>query len=423
MPFYQDISAATLGYITGNLKGAKKAYAASRAFSSFKNNNATSKPTTMAVKRKRGRRTAQGRFPKRRKTTNRPVHKRQTRIIQMGRKKSFSDFRSIKPDISHTTTDGTRSVKFTVILKNKMPKHDSGNWNYSQTHSFLSTGPSGTQAVSDAFSVGNIDQFIASTGAGYSTFQNFTAIQQLNPYLTNTGSVYLTPQTTPLTDRFLVKNITMKTTFASYADIDQTGWIYYLTPRVHCTSTPLTAWTNTGGQLSAGRAAMTFPPAGSTVGTSGSTLPTYPYETPIRSSTFHKLWKILKVVKVQLASGSHQIINATFRINKIFKNDHTATDLAEGSRYMPGLTIFVMPVWLGQVVLDRTVAGTPIPTWGITRVGCITVNEYTCSSVSGNAGRLSLAIETSNIPTNAAVANLQQINEDTGALDVETLNA
>lgn len=416
------MSAATLGYITGNLKGAKKAYAASKAFSSFKNNNATSKPTTMAVKRKRGKRTAQGRFPKRRKTTKRPIQGK--RLIRMGRKPNFAvGWKAPRQDISHTTTDGTRSVKFTVVLKNKMPKHDSGNWNYSQTHSFLSTGPSGTQAVSDAFCVGNIDQFVASTGAGYTVFQNFTAIQQLNPYLTNTGSVYLTPQTIPLTDRFLVKNITMKTTFASYADIDQTGWIYYLTPRVHCTSTPLTAWTNTGGQLSAGRAAMTFPPAGSTVGTSGSTLPTYPYETPIRSSTFHKLWKILKVVKVQLASGSHQIINATFRVNKIYKHDHSATDLTEGSRYMPGMTIFVMPVWLGQVVLDRTVAITPIPTWGITRVGCITVNEYTCSSVSGNAGRLSLAIETTNIPTNATAANLQQINEDTGAVDAETLNA
>lgn len=328
-----------------------------------------------------------------------------------------------KPDISHVTSDGTRSVKFTVVMKRKVPKHDKGQWNYSQTHQTIQTAVAGRQSVQDLFSMGNIDQFTASTGSAYSVFQNHTAIQQLNPYLSTSGSVFLPPTATPLTDRFLVKNYTMKTTFASFADADQTGWIYYLTPRVHVTSTPLTAWQNAALQMGAGKAAYTQPAAGTiTGGSAGPTRPEYPYETPLRNSSFSSQWKILKVVKVQLAAGGHQIINATFKVNKIWRQDMVSTNLIEGSRYMPGLTVFVMPVWLGEVVMDTTTMATPIPTYSTTKVGVITVNEYTCSSVHGNAGRLSGAFDAINIPGAAAVTNQQQILEDTGAVDAVTLN-
>jgi len=413
MPFIQDISAATLGYITGNLKGAKKAYAASKAFSHFKSNM----PAIPKSKRKRSKKEERGRSKKRVKLSGTTPALKVTFPSS-----SRSTMSKNKQDISHTTTDGTRSVKFTVVLKKKVPKHDIGQWNYTQTHQMVNTAPAGRQSVTDGWTMGNIDQFRTSSGATYSTFQNFTAIQQMNPYLTNTGSILLPSVVTPLTDRFVVKNMTMKTSFASFTDIDQTGWIYYLTPRVHCTSTPLTTWTNSNLQQGHSFVATTFPAAGVGTGVSGSTNVNFPYETPLRKSSFFKIWKVLKVVKIQLAAGAHQVVNATFKINKLFKNDMVSTDLIEGSRYLPGLTIFVMPVWLGQVMVDKTVPATPLPTFGETRVGVITINEYTCASVSGNAGRLSVALEAINLPGAAVVANLQQINEDTGAVDVQTLN-
>jgi len=325
--------------------------------------------------------------------------------------------------ISNTSSDGTRSQKFTVVLKRKPPKHDKGQWNYSQTHTLITTNSAGKQSVDDAFCMGNIDQFRVSAGATYTVFQNHTAVQQMNPYLTNTGSAFLGSTVTPLTDRFVVKTYTMKTNFASFVDIDQTGWIYYLTPRVHTTTTPLTTWQNSNVQMGAGKTPVVMPITPSVAGAVGATIETYPYETPLRNSSFHKQWKILKVVKIQLAAGSSQIINATFKVNKLFKNDAVSTDLIEGSRYMPGLTIFMMPVWLGQVMLDKTLAiATPTPTFGITKVGYVTINEYTLSSVSGNAGRLNLAIAAANIPTNAAAASLNEINEELGAVDQETIN-
>jgi len=410
MPFLQDLSATTLGYITGNLKGARKAYALSKTFTKSKENM-----PPVPLKRKRGNSNYK---PKKRAKTTKMSSKALARINKNVQR--FGLGRN-KQDISHTTTDGTRSVKFTVVLKRKVPKHDVGQWNYTQTHSVTLFDVAGRQAVNDAFAMGTVDQYRTSSGTAYSTLQNFTAIQQLNPYLTNTGSAILPSVITPLTDRFVVKTLTMKTTFASFTDADQTGWVYYLTPRVHGTTTPGQAWINAALQMGHSFAATTFPGPGVVIGNSGSTSRNFPYETPLRNSSFHKQWKILKVVKIQLAAASHQVVNATFRVNKLFKNDAVSTDVIEGSRFMPGLTVFVMPVWLGQVVIDRT-AGANVPTYAETRVGLVTVNEYTCSSVSGNAGRLGVALAAINLAGSATAANQQQINEDTGAVDALTLN-
>jgi len=410
MPFLQDLSATTLGYITGNLKGARKAYALSKTFTKSKPN--------MATKRKRGNKTF-GKPSKRAKTTNIPIKV----LARVNKNAKRFGLTKNKQDISHTTNEGTRSVKFFVTLKRKVPKHDQGQWNYTQTHQSIIGDLAGRQSCSDAFCMGNVDQFRTSSGTTYTTFQNFTAIQQLNPYLTNTGSALLPATVTPLTDRFVVKNMTMKTTFASFTDIDQTGWIYYLTPRVHCTTTPATAWINANLQMGHSFAATSFPAAGVPLGVSGSTNVNFPYETPLRKSSFHKQWRILKCVKVQLSGGGHQVIHANFKINKQFKNDMVSTDVIEGSRFLPGLTIFVMPVWLAQVVLDKTAPAPFEPTFGQTSVGMVTVNEYTCASVSGNAGRLSLALAAINLPGGATTTSLQEINPDLGTADVQTLNA
>lgn len=82
-----------------------------------------------------------------------------------------------------------------------------GLWTYQQEHDGVIATGAGLQQTATLFMVNTVSQLATSTGAGYTSLQNFTALQQLNPYLTNTGSALWGSRVTPATDKFIIKSI------------------------------------------------------------------------------------------------------------------------------------------------------------------------------------------------------------------------
>lgn len=403
--WYKDLAAGTLGYITGNIKGAKKAIALSRLHTKMA-------PIPRSKKRKFNKAL---KFPSKRRTvfTNQSIAK------AMSGSTPIFPRRKKKPTRRVTKTHPINEIgskTFTVVLNKRRPKHNKAQWNYIQSHPVVMGSAAGLQDVNDILSMGTISQLEVSTGLGYNAFQNHTAVQQLNPYLSTTGSTLYPSQAIPLTDRFVLKTYTIKTEFTSWTNIVQTGWIYYLTPKTDNQTRPTSAWLAGNVALASGKTQQSFPTAPATTGAIGGESPNMPYATPMTSPVFKQLYKILKVVKIDLPPGATETLNARFIVNKLLKKEEVTQSTTEGNVNLKNTSVYMMGVWLGQVV--KYEFGEPVtftsPVYGQTSVGSISICEYSCAPVDGNAGRLSNAVAVTNIPFNAPAADLDEINDDTG---------
>lgn len=323
-------------------------------------------------------------------------------------------FKKKNKGFTSTNLSEISTNNFTVVLHKKRPKHNTGQWNYIQSQPNVFGSASGLQAVTDGGSMGSVAQLNTSTGLGYTNFQGMAAIQQLNPYLSTTGSTVYPTQAIPLTDRYLLKTYNMRTEYTSWNNIAQTGWIYYVTPKRNTRTGPTSAWLAGNVALASGKAQQTFPATPATTGSLGGESPNYPYSTPLTSPTFKDLYKVLKVTKLHLPAGATKTINARFIVNKIIQDVVVEQAVSEGNLFLKDITVITLAVWMGQVVKDETIGVVGTPVFGKTQVGAISLCEYTCSAVDGNAGRLSNNIAVTNIPTGASLINLHEINDDTG---------
>nr|WAE42660.1 MAG: capsid protein [Cressdnaviricota sp.] len=392
-------SAATLGYITSGIRGARSAYNLYQKFSNMKRKSSvphtprkrhnarkvnTTKPTPLQV-----------RLRKADKHRPRSSKKKQAlvRYNQAG----------------HSTLNAAYVKVFRSKGKLRVKKHrGSGIWRHFQTHNNIVTGAAGNQTSFDMLFVNTVPQNITSTGSGYGIFQAFNAYRNLNPNLTNTGSSLLGATVTPAEDKYLLldHNIDIEITNLSAVAIEFDFFICQC--KQNTVISAYTAWSTGYGNMSFGTPQVVPPVAGSTTGTSGYNALNIVGARPKESKLFRDFWKIKTVRHFGLAGNGTQKFNINIVQNQLVKNEDMIQLNANGTVYHKG-SFDILCVARGQVVEDTTV-GT-LATFGSIKFGWIGTVKTALTGVPNLANRLNSNNAAVNYPTAASTANQRILNE------------
>lgn len=398
-----SISAATLGYIHGNIKGARMAYKLYKNMPPYKrkNNHTSNYPRKRRVRRV---------FPKRKKATL----KRKT-------KRKFKQ-QLPQTDGIHSGVE-RNSVNLVFKAKKGLPgsQKGMGTFHYAQNHVLKTTSAAGTQNAWVLACGATVSQCLTSSGGSYNPYQNNTALELMNPNLTNTGSSFVPTVVTPLNDRFLLKNqvaeveITNMTGVATYCEL------YLCVAKTANASDPVNQWAQGYTDDSFGVAANVFPAPGTSVsGATGKGGITFPGAVPGETSTFRSMWKVKYQHKFELAGAASYQHFINIDQNVMIKRDQL---VAQSGSWKNGVSWCLFVVQRGAVVLDITTvgAGNGIPTFGSTVLATIVTVKTKMQAVAGNAARLSTVFVADRVPANAATNMEEIINEVDGAVLVSTL--
>jgi len=353
---------------------------------------------------------------------------RAARQLGRGLKRRFNQrFRSKRPSkkVRKSHPDGTHlaaghsgistdTLKFKSRARTKKRHQLTGIWRYQQNHNDAFVTAAGTQAAFNLLTIGSRSNCYVSTGAAYGFDQNYTALEQMNPYKANTGSSFVPTTTNQLNDRFMLGSCAVKGMVTNFSAIAAIVDIYVITPKILTNETPTSAWSNIDDGFGLGAATL---PAPGTVagGVIGSNNVAIPFVHPHDNSRFRSVWKICGVKSMRLEGNSTELVNFDFKWNKVMQKNKYTT---QAFNYIPNVTYAFMVVQKGALVLDNTVP-TRQATLGSTECGFVFTSRYICHSVKDNAGRLDGQFMVSEVPANVTTANQQLLNE----VDVPTTAA
>lgn len=294
-----------------------------------------------------------------------------------------------------------------------------GRWVYAQTYKSILTSGAGLQGVTTLVSPVTASKCLLTSGNTYSVEQNDVALEQLNPYLTNTGSAYLPTVVTPLTDRFIIKSVALELELTSFSAVGTRMDIYICVAKKAGGLQPIVAWNAGLAQQNQGQPIEVAPGAGTVGGgVIGYPTNTVPHVKPNEARAFRDFWKVLAVKTVEFTGNSTEILNIDIDVNRVVKMVDVRTYYNSGINNMPNMTYSVFAVQRGAVVADITsgVGGSETVTYGSTKVGMCLIERYTMCGVKGNSGRLDVSANYTNIGTGTAFANQTLLNE----VDVQT---
>lgn len=306
-----------------------------------------------------------------------------------------------------------------INAKGKKIAKTSGTWTYQQTHSGFITSSAGTQGTLELCSVNTPSQCLVSSGIGFTNIQNHTALEVLNPNITNTGGGVMSAVTVPPEDQFCIKK--------NFIDIEMTnmsGVACYLdlyivkTKKIH-TFAPLITWDGGYVNEAFGQPAETMPgPGGAVLNlntyTAGYMTRSVVGTNPMDSPVFRSTYKIVTKKNIILAGGVTEKLKITIALNKVIKRDVANAYIAATTPYPPWVyTVFT--VARGQVVADRTDTAHVTPTYGPVDIAYIANVRTACCAVANQQGKLSTNRGAMLVPIGALPANLSYINEETDA--------
>lgn len=284
-----------------------------------------------------------------------------------------------------------------------------GRWNYQQTHNGIIIGTAGTQTVTDICLVNGTSQIITSSGPGYGFFQNATALQQLNPYLSTSSSVVV-GVATPFNDRFVILRNQVKLEITNFSGVGALVDVYLMKCKKSDASSCSSIWATSLIQDGLGQVAAVRPVAGSNTGTAGyASDVNFVGLVPSQSKTFKGFHQIQAVKHIDLSGNSTELVNFDIEINKVVNTGIIREEDGTLLRLHGGLTYSVMIVQRGQLVEDKTV-GTLV-TYGSTKIGYIATVKSQMCALAGNASRLDDQRVISNVPAGATTANQSYTNE------------
>lgn len=320
------------------------------------------------------------------------------------------DFNSGHSGIGGTTIKINESGHKLKLLKKQSKM---GLWKYQQTHKYILSSVSGTQSIFDICTVNSVSQILTSSSTTYAFNQNCIALEQLNPYLLNTGSTYLPNNFLPLNDRFIINNNSINMEFTNFSPIGAIIDVYILKAKKLNKDSAVNTWSygltdDALGQTNAG-----LPAAGTgTFGSVGSPTPFMVGVKPTDASLFKSYWKIASVKHFTLSPASTEQLNIDIGIDRVVKMVDVREEASSAMLYRPSTTYQIMVVSRGALVLDNTTATLQTPTFGQTKVGLIVTAHTHCSAVKGgNSNRLSVNTAYSSIPSNATATNQSLLNE------------
>lgn len=299
-----------------------------------------------------------------------------------------------------------------------------GTWTYTQTHSGISRSNAGRQNPTVIASGITKSQCVTTSGSTYTVYQNNLALEQLNPNLTNTGSVFIPTVVTPLNDRFFVKENFVEFNFTNFTGSAALCELYIVTAKNANASDPVNEWNTGYADDGFGKTVYTQPVPGAVSGGSvGSGNAGFVGATPTETSTFKGMWKIHHRHKFEMAGGSSYQHNVSVLVNKVIKKN-VLSELS-GS-WITGTSWAAFLVQRGTVAADVTSAGagpsyplaTTVATYSPTEIGWIVNVKTKCQAIAGNAARLPVAMYSNEVPNSTTFGNVRIINTQDNTEDI-----
>jgi hypothetical protein len=294
-----------------------------------------------------------------------------------------------------------------------------GTWEYNISYAGTMNSTAGQQGVNTPLAAATTQNMIVSSGATYSFFQSYTALQQLNPYLTNTGSVLLGTAVTPATDSFVLKNYNVNLELSNFSNVGVVMDVYCLTLKKNTNADPSALWTlgYAGNQF--GTSAISLPAPGTTTGAAGFPTIVTVGARPTESKVFKEFYKIEAHRNIHLQNSSSHIMDISVDCHKIIKCDEMLKLNSQVTVYVPKLTVIIMVVQRGLLVEDTTFAAHKV-TYGPTSVAYIANVKYNAHAVKNPAGRLDVNYAATQVPAGSTAVST--IGLSTDVFPVETLS-
>nr|WAE43077.1 MAG: capsid protein [Cressdnaviricota sp.] len=305
-----------------------------------------------------------------------------------------------------TTTIKIKGGKAKLLKKQKKM----GNWKNYNSYPFLLQSSVGAQQFIEIGAVNTIDQMISSTTSP-TIYQAPVCAEQMNPYLSNTGSVTLGTTVTPLEDRFVLKSNSIKMEFTNFEPVGAIIDVYickakkYVGSNLYPIASVNQGFINEAFGLPAAVQSNTTGNVGFTTGY-GSTI--IPDVKPTDSALFNSTYKVCAVRHLEMIGGATQDLNIEILDEKVIRRDIFAAQLAATFKLAP-ITYVVFVRIRGSLVLD---IDTGFPTFGPTKVGCVwRAVTNSCAVFGGNDNRLSTNVFSANIPKGGVAADQKILNE------------
>lgn len=270
-------------------------------------------------------------------------------------------------------------------------------------------GVEGQQKVDHLCALNTGSQILNSTVGG-SIFDGTNNYFSLNPYCTNTGSALIPTVVQPLNDKIGLLSQHVKLDLTNHSNIGLSAQIYCMVAKKNHNKNYDVAWVEGLSADSFGLAQGTFgtvPVATYVPGTAGSANYIQVGQVPQTSTEFRKLWKILKVTRIDLAANASQELNYSLKFNKTLDRMSIKAISDSGNRYVSGLSVVFGIVMHGQVVIDTKAVGISgaLSTFGTSRLASVVTIRNRFCAIAGGAARLGFQYGISNIVTGDLLTN------------------
>lgn len=412
-------SAATLGFIAGDLPGAVVGYSVYKGYAALRKYMKRKAVSGSKYRKRRRSSYVKKRFSKRK------MNKKPWKISF---KRGLLSKRTSKGAFVADDLHSGMSMRHYNIVIQKPPKGlmKGGSQQWFEQYGYRSTSSGGLQSGYELCHVGTASQIAVSSGTAISYAANPTQSSwrylAFNPYEATSGSTIFTATTVPLTDKICLANIEIQIDITNFENLAANVDIYLLRCKQNAVQGPIGSWTQSAQNVQSNSlsSAGTTAAGVATGGVVGYANNVVVGVKPTMFKDWMQLWKIVKVHHINLAAAAHEQVTFNVRYNQVFdmskviqaQTAYTATPATwtQANINLPFLKggLSVLVVQRGCVVDDVT-AGATLPTFGTSDIGYVVTKKHVFKPMYGNANRLSGATAYPQIsaPTNA---NMRIIN-------------
>lgn len=266
-----------------------------------------------------------------------------------------------------------------------------GKWEYVINYTTLPISSVGEQSLTPLCFVLTKSQLATTTGSTYTLSQSAQALQQMNPYLTNTGSTMWAAKATPATDKFIVKGIEVNMSISNLGTNAVEVEIYAFVCK-KSTANPVSTEIDNGfvNQNMNTTGSMWAVQTGATGFSGGETIK-FPFAKPKDSRVLGQFYKTLHVKSILMSGGASELVNYHLDYNKLIKMDF----INDSDAYIANTTVQFYAIIRGQVGRGQA---TTAPTFTPAELGVISTVKYYMCAVKDNASRLDVNYVTSQAP-------------------------
>ena len=339
------------------------------------------------------------------------VHKRPKLAMRLkfGKKRAGPPTSTTRTMNVEATANGHSAINTqTVKVGNwKKPKaQTAGTWNYQQSYRYNLASQAGVQAVNNIVIPLHYSKIFTSSGPTYASYQNFTALEQMNPAINGiVGGAYV-GASNPLNDRFIVNTCNLQLELTNFSVVACFMDVYITCCSRDTAKDAVSTWADGLAIQALGNVQAAQPPAATGSVAVGNGTVGFPAITgidnhPREAKLFGQFYKTHKVKRLMLVGGSSETLNIDIGINKVVKCETLRELSSGGAGYLKGLTWHIFVVQRGSLVEDNApgAGGNPqLPTYGATKVGCIVQEKYRMCGVKNNSSRLTTSLQYSNVP-------------------------